>query len=89
VELLEAHLIKIQKAPANGRSLDLMKHFKRSTARDFKIDYGVLQKVWPLYTPHALAGRVGLTRVQRAAAQLAKDDDDEGNEDGKKKAKVN
>jgi len=32
---------------------------------------------------------VGLTRVQRAAAQLAKDDDDEGNEDGKKKAKVN
>ena len=48
MELLEAHLIKIQKAPANGRSLDLMKHFKRSTARDFKIDYGVLQKVWPL-----------------------------------------
>lgn len=44
VELLEAHLIKIQKAQGNGKSLDLMKHFKRSTARDFKIDYGVLQK---------------------------------------------
>jgi len=45
VELLEAHLIKIQKAHGNGKALDLMKHFKRSTARDFKIDYGVLQKV--------------------------------------------
>ena len=44
VELLEAHLIKIQKAQGNGKSLDLMKHFKRSTARDFKIDYVVLQK---------------------------------------------
>jgi len=54
VELLEAHLIKIQKAPANGRSLDLMKHFKRSTARDFKIDYGVLQKVG-LFIHHMLS----------------------------------
>jgi hypothetical protein len=41
VEMLEAHLIKIQKM---NKSLDLMKHFKRSTARDFKIDFGVVQK---------------------------------------------
>jgi hypothetical protein len=60
VELLEAHLIKIQKTQANGKSLDLMKHFKRSTARDFKIDYGVLQKVWP---PCALVFRFFLMRL--------------------------
>jgi hypothetical protein len=45
VELLEAHLIKIHKAQGNLKAFDFMKHFKRSTARDFKIDYGVMQKV--------------------------------------------
>lgn len=89
VELLEAHLIKIQKAQGSAKSsYDLMKHFKRSTARDFKIDYGVMQKVWPPYTPLALYCHSRLTLVQPAAAQLAKDDDEDGNEDGKKKAKV-
>jgi len=57
VEMLEAHLIKIQKAQGNGKSLDLMKHFKRSTARDFKIDYGVAFKV------QHLASRLSLLRV--------------------------
>ena len=45
VELLEAHLIKIHKAQGNTKAVDFIKHFKRSTARDFKIDYGVLDKL--------------------------------------------
>ncbi len=88
VELLEAHLIRIQKTQANGKSLDLMRHFKRSTARDFKIDYGVLQKVWPPCAPYALAFSLFSNACVCAAAQLAKDDDEDGNEEGKKKAKV-
>jgi hypothetical protein len=48
-----------------NKSLDLMKHFKRSTARDFKIDFGVVQKARSLYlyslqfssTPHPIYQR--------------------------------
>lgn len=36
VESLEKHLIKISKKP---HSIDLMKGFSRSTARDFKVDF--------------------------------------------------
>lgn len=37
MESLEKHLIKISKKP---KSIDLMRGFKRSTARDFKVDFG-------------------------------------------------
>ena len=36
VESLEKHLIKISKKP---KSIDLMRGFSRSTARDFKVDF--------------------------------------------------
>uniref|UniRef100_A0A7S0EJ42 FANCI solenoid 4 domain-containing protein n=1 Tax=Hanusia phi TaxID=3032 RepID=A0A7S0EJ42_9CRYP len=42
VESLEATLIRIQRECKN--KLDLMKHFKRSTARDFKIDYSAVMR---------------------------------------------
>lgn len=96
VEMLEAHLIKIQKAQGHNKSFDLMKHFKRSTARDFKIDYGVLQKVLrpPGLTTQMLClskqgTPVSLTSSSCATPewQLAKDDEDDA-ADGKQKSKV-
>jgi len=62
VELLEAHLIKIQKTQANGKSLDLMKHFKRSTARDFKIDYASLAQSLVDDAVQAIGSRRGAPR---------------------------